>query len=149
MALLAIDIGTKLGWAIQYNTKEILHGVNKFSAGRFEGGGMRWVRFRAWLNEMHDGQEPITQIYFEEVRAHRGTDAAHIYGGFLAALTEWCEAQTVPYSGIPVGTIKKHATGKGNAGKPAVIQAMRAKGFTPEDDNDADALALLHFALEQ
>jgi Holliday junction resolvasome RuvABC endonuclease subunit len=48
-----------------------------------------------------------------------------------------------------VGTIKKHATGKGNAGKQAVIAAMQAKGYHPKDDNEADALALLTWAMEQ
>ena len=52
------------------------------------------------------------------------------------------------YQGVPVGTIKKHATGKGNAGKGDVIAAMRAKGHPVTDDNEADALALLHWAIE-
>ena len=47
------------------------------------------------------------------------------------------------------GTIKKFITGKGNAGKPAVIAAVQALRHQPEDDNEADALALLHFAREQ
>ena len=37
-------------------------------------------------------------------------------------------------------------TGKGNADKAAVIAAMRARGFRPADDNEADALALLLWA---
>jgi hypothetical protein len=98
---------------------------------------------------MHDEHGPIEAIYFEEVRAHRGTDAAHLYGGFLAHLTAWCEKHAVPYQGIPVGTIKKHACGKGNVGKPAMIAAMKAKGFSPADDNDADALALLLCVLDE
>jgi Holliday junction resolvasome RuvABC endonuclease subunit len=48
-----------------------------------------------------------------------------------------------------VGTIKKHATGKGNASKEEMIAAARAKGFNPTDDNQADALMLLCFAIEQ
>ena len=44
---------------------------------------------------------------------------------------------------------KKFITGKGNAGKQAVIAAVKALGHLPEDDNEADALALLHFAREQ
>jgi len=54
----------------------------------------------------------------------------------------------VPYEGIPVGTIKRHVAGKGNASKDEVIAAVRALGFEPEDDNEADALALLAWALE-
>jgi hypothetical protein len=50
-------------------------------------------------------------------------------------------------SGVPVGTIKRHVTGKGSASKEAVIAAVRALGHDPVDDNEADALALLHWAL--
>lgn len=58
-----------------------------------------------------------------------------------------CEHHDIPYSGVPVGTIKRHATGKGNAGKDQVIAAMRALGHRPGDDNEADALALLTLAV--
>lgn len=70
-------------------------------------------------------------------------DAAHVYDGMLATLTAWCEAHGIPYRGIPVGTIKRFVTGKGNASKGDVIAAMRARGFAVVDDNEADALAIL------
>jgi Holliday junction resolvasome RuvABC endonuclease subunit len=54
----------------------------------------------------------------------------------------------IPYRGVPVGTIKRHVTGKGNADKEAVIAAVQALGFAPVDDNEADALALLDWALK-
>lgn len=149
MTTLALDLGTKLGWAVGFGPGDVLHGTVEFRTGRYEGGGMRWLRFRKWLQGMHDNHGPITALYFEEVRAHKGTDAAHIYGGFLAQLTAWCEQREVPYRGIPVGTIKRHATGKGNSNKEAMIAAMKARGFTPETDNDADALALLLCVLDE
>ena len=83
------------------------------------------------------------------MRRHVGVDAAHAYGGFLATLTAWCEHHPIPYQGVPVGTIKKYATGKGNAGKEDVIAAIRARGYVPVDDNEADALALLYWAIGQ
>ena len=49
---------------------------------------------------------------------------------------------------MPVGTIKRHVTGRGNADKAAVIAAVRTLGFEPADDNEADALALLDWALK-
>ena len=52
------------------------------------------------------------------------------------------------YAGVPVGTIKLHATGKGNADKAAMIAAMRLAGHNPADDNEADALAIVRWALE-
>jgi Holliday junction resolvasome RuvABC endonuclease subunit len=141
--ILPLDLGSMLGWAIRSDNASIVHGTVEFRNSRFEGDGMRWLRFRSWLQAMHDGHGPLAAIYFEEVRRHQSVDAAHAYGGFLAHLTEWCERVQVPYQGIPVGTIKKHATGKGNAGKPAMVAAVRAKGFAPETHNDADAIALL------
>ena len=47
-----------------------------------------------------------------------------------------------------MGTIKKHATGKGNANKDQMIGAVRMRGHTPADDNEADAIALLLWAIE-
>jgi Holliday junction resolvasome RuvABC endonuclease subunit len=149
MSVLALDLGSKLGWAVAFARDDVLHGTIEFRTGRYEGGGMRWLRFRTWLQTMHDEHGPIEAIYFEEVRAHKGVNAAHIYGGFLAQLTAWCEQRQVPYQGIAVGTIKKHATGKGNANKLAMMLAMREKGFSPADDNDADALALLLCVLDE
>ena len=77
-----------------------------------------------------------------------GVDAAHVYGGLLATLTAWCEHHQIPYQGVPVGTIKKFATGRGNAGKDEMIAAMRALGHAVTDDNEADALAILHWAID-
>lgn len=73
--------------------------------------------------------------------------AAQVYGGSLAHLTAWCERTVTPYLGVPVATIKRHATGRGNAGKAEVIRAVQARGFAPKDDNEADALALLDYAI--
>jgi Holliday junction resolvasome RuvABC endonuclease subunit len=110
---------------------------------------MRYLRFTKWLDEIREISGSIVEIYFEEVRRHAATDAAHVYGGLMATLTAWAELRGIPYQGIPVGTIKRHATGKGNASKEAVIAAVKAKGFTPADDNEADAIALLLCAIEK
>ena len=37
----------------------------------------------------------------------------------------------IPYRGVPVGTIKRHVAGRGNADKHAIITAVRALGFDP------------------
>jgi Holliday junction resolvasome RuvABC endonuclease subunit len=142
-ATLALDLGTTTGWALKTQDGNVVSGAQSFKPGRFEGGGMRFLRFRRWLEELHVSAGPFGELHFEEVRRHAGVDAAHAYGGFLATLTAWCEHHEVPYSGVPVATIKKHATGKGNADKAAVIAAARALGHAPTDDNEADALALL------
>ena len=109
---------------------------------------MRYLRFGKWLDQTLDITGGIDAVYFEEVRRHIGTDAAHVFGGLLATLTAWCEQHSLPYQGVPIGTWKRHACGKGNANKDEVIAAMRARGFEPVDDNEADAIAILLWALE-
>ena len=88
--ILALDLGTNTGWAL-FQQNEVNAGYQVFSGtinlknDRFQGGGMRFLRFRNWLDDINDS-EAITSVYFEEVRRHIGTDAAHVYGGFLATL---------------------------------------------------------------
>lgn len=143
-ATLNLDLGTKTGYCLFGRDGESvieLHGTQNFKEDRFSGGGMRYLRFRRWLSEVHAAQ-PISAVYYEEVRRHLGVDAAHAYGGFLAHLTAWCEENSVAYQGVPVSQIKTHATGRGNAKKEAVIAAMEALGYRVIDDNHADAIAL-------
>ena len=146
--ILALDLGTTTGWALRSSDGLITSGTTSFRNGRFDGGGMRYLRFTNWLTELERLSGPIATIWFEEVRRHVGTDAAHVYGGLMATLTAWAELRGVPYEGVPVGTIKKHATGRGNANKDAMIAAVRARGFSPADDNEADAIAILLWAME-
>jgi len=146
--ILALDLGTTTGWALRTPDGTITSGTQSFRPQRFEGGGMRFLRFKRWLTDIKACAEGIDSLHFEEVRRHVSTDAAHAYGGFLATLTSWCEHHQIPYEGVPVGTIKRHATGKGNAGKEEVVAAMRGRGHAPADDNEADALAILHWVVE-
>lgn len=145
--ILALDLGTRTGWAVLPRSGRIASGVTEFRPGRFQGAGMAFLRFEKFLADLNRGAGPFDAVVFEEVRAHAGTLAAQVYGGFLAHLTAWCERKAAPYLGVPVATIKRHATGKGNAPKEDVIRAVRAQGFLPKDDNEADALALLSWAI--
>jgi hypothetical protein len=160
-SILSLDLGTTTGWALRSRNGSIVSGSQSFKPQRFEGGGMRYLRFVRWLSEVavsdetEEGQVKrvndtlLDQIVFEEVRRHAGVDAAHAYGGFMSHLTSFAERHAIPYEGVPVGTIKKHATGKGNANKLMMITAMQALGHNPVDDNEADALALLRWAIER
>lgn len=148
-SILTLDLGTATGWAFRDQSGTITSGTMTFKPSRFEGGGMRFVRFGHWVRDFSVAKSGLGTVYFEEVRRHLGVDAAHAYGGFMAHLTAICEQNQVPYLGVPVGTIKKHATGKGNASKAEVTDAMLRKGHRPRDDNEADALALMYFVLEQ
>lgn len=151
MNVLALDLGTQTGFAVgrlNFQPSTVTSGSVSFKPKKFVSFGRRFKDFEAWLDRIHT-LDPVDEVVFEEVRRHRGTDAAHIYGGFLATLTNWCDENALPFKGEPVGTIKKHATGNGGAGKPMMIAAAIKWGFKPTDDNEADALALLRMRLEQ
>jgi Holliday junction resolvasome RuvABC endonuclease subunit len=153
--LLGIDPGTSCGYAIlETETGHIVSGVWDLSSRRHEGGGMRYLRLRSHLLDIFAAG--IDAVGYEEVRHHIGTDAAHVYGGIVATISSTCEDQKVdvprklgfapfrpaiPYQGIPVGTIKKFATGKGNAKKPEIVEAANRLWPTAfiQDDNEADA----------
>ncbi|MBU3748789.1 MAG: hypothetical protein FGM36_16180, partial [Burkholderiaceae bacterium] len=89
--ILALDLGTTTGWALRGSDGHITSGSESFRPQRFEGGGMRFLRFKRWLTEIKQSCASIDCLHFEEVRRHVSTDAAHAYGGFLATLTAWCE----------------------------------------------------------
>lgn len=143
--ILCLDLGTKTGWSMSSSTESGLEfewGIQDFSTRRCDGAGMRYLKFRDWLHHMYDKFEPIHEIYFEEVSFSGWRNSASTYGGFLSTLTIWCENHQIPYQGVPVSTIKKYITGKGNADKKMVIEAVRNKGYNVQDDNEADAMAL-------
>jgi hypothetical protein len=144
--ILAHDLGTKTGRPIGVHGRLVLSGIQDFKPRRFDGGGMRYLRFRWWLKEMAKNQV-YERVVFEEVRRHLGVDAAHAYGGFLATLTGWCEEENIPYEGMTVQAIKTHATGNAGASKDDMkVAAYEWTGAVIPDDNQVDAIALLSLA---
>lgn len=147
-SLLCLDLGTFTGFALRTGDGTIISGTVSFRPSRYDGGGIRYLRFRGWLDSMAQDAAGIGVVHYEEIRKHVSTDSSHVYGGLLATLTAWCEQNSIPYQGVPVGTIKRFIAGKGNADKQAVIAAVRERGFRPADDNEADAIAILLWAIE-
>jgi Holliday junction resolvasome RuvABC endonuclease subunit len=146
--ILALDLGTKTGWAVRLDDGDVISGAQSFKTPRVDGAGMCFLRFRRWLSAVFK-QMKFSEVYFEEVRRHAGTSAAHAYGGYKAHLTAWCEEMMIPYQSVPVGTIKLFATGKGNASKEMMIDAAVRCGFSVDNDDEADALHLLRYAVDQ
>jgi Holliday junction resolvasome RuvABC endonuclease subunit len=147
MKILALDLGTRTGFAIASTADNaMLSGTWHFQPSRYDSSGMRFVKFRARLQETVESIRPDLVAY-EEVRRHVGTSAAHVYGGLVAMLQTYCQEASIDYIAVPVATIKKHFTGKGNADKAKMIAVARSLGFNPADDNEADAIALVRYAL--
>lgn len=143
MRILALDLATKTGWAIA--TAPVTSGTWDLAPQRlrkFESPGARYRRLHDRIRELHEAQ-PLEMVVVEAVRRHMGIDAAHVYGGLLAFVQDFCDVHGVLLESREVSEIKKHATGKGNADKAAMVAAARSRGWNPADDNEADALWLL------
>lgn len=140
-SILCLDMATTCGWALLAQGR-VVSGSFDMRPAEGEAVGIRFIRFR---RELLSNFRAVREVYYEEVRRHEGTHAAHIYGGFWAILNAWCEENSIPCKGVEVAAIKKHVTGKGNARKSQMIDAMERRGYAPVDDNEADALALLSY----
>ncbi len=141
--ILALDLGTLTGFA--YGPNPVVFGTWKLKPLPTEDPAVRFILLQAELSgvqrEISGG---INTVYYEKVQRHIGTYAAHVYGGLEASLGMWCVDNYIPYEGVPVGTIKKNWTGKGNASKVEMIDEAIRRGYNVRNDNEADALAILH-----
>lgn len=149
MATLALDLGTRMGYALRRNDGLVESGSLSFALKSKDGRGVRWVKFRRWLVDIKQTAPDLKLIIFEDVKRHIGTEASHCFGAFRALVELFGEHHAIEYRGIGVGTWKKRFTGNGAAKKDDVIAVCRQLGFKPQDDNEADALGILHVALNQ
>lgn len=148
VSILALDLGTKLGWAVRARDGKVVHGTEVFTPRASWSPGQRWLRVRSFLTDLI-ARHQIHAIAYEDVKRHMGTDAAHAYGAFLCIVQMVADSHRAALHPVGVKTIKKFWTGNGNADKDAMTAQAKARGFKPESDNDADALAILHWAVAQ
>ena len=66
----------------------------------------------------------------------------------MYTLASVCYQQNIPCVSFSVQAIKKFMTGKGNANKDEIITAVKHKGFNPDTDDEADAIAIMLLAIE-
>lgn len=144
MKILALDLGTKMGWAHNCGVS----GTWDLRIRRDESAGMRLIRLRAKLREIREG-EGIDLLVFEAVR-----HANPRMGGAVVVMAElqgviklWCESLNIEYRGMSPTEIKKYATGKGNCNKDAMRTAAKLRWGKVKvarmDDNEIDAKWLL------
>jgi len=145
MKILALDLGTHTGWAL-LEAGHVESGVQVFDVKRGESPGMRYLRFNRWLEEMAGGDPRPDAIIFEQAH-HRGGAATEVAAGFSTRILEFCARHGIEHASVHTATLKKFATGKGNADKEAMLEAARQR-FKPDlaSDDEADALWILEFA---
>lgn len=148
MIVLALDLGTRTGWALLRADGRVESGQERFPVKDGEGQGIRYVRFRRWLLDMKQAHPDLAELVYEQVMGHGAFQviASHVYGGMQATLQAFGEHHQIAYRSIGVSTIKKQFAGHGKASKTDVIRQCEALGYRPASDNEADAIALLHVA---
>ena len=107
---------------------------------------MRFLRCRGWLNEINDLVMPDVIAY--EQAHHRGGAATACGVGLVTVVLEFAAQHKIEITSVHSATLKKWATGSGRASKDQMIEAVIRKGHQPQDDNEADALLLLYYTIE-
>ena len=144
MKILALDTATKTGWCL-YDKKIIESGTQNFTKRRGESNGLMFLRFRNWLTEMVTSHKPEMLVY--EQAHHRGGAATEICVNLTGRVQEIGDEYNLHVANVRTTTLKLFATGKGNAGKTAMIAvAKNILGRDPIDDNEADAICLALWA---
>lgn len=156
MKIFALDLGTRCGWAM-WDGHHQESGVQTFDVKRGESPGMRYVRFRRWLQEatIAPGGVGVSDfpridlIAFEQAH-HRGGAATEVAAGFSTRVLEHCAEWKIEHTTIHTATLKKATCGTGKADKEAMVREVNRRGWAKHnvtDDNEADALAVLAWAM--
>jgi len=143
MKILALDTGTKTGWAT-----EGLSGVQNFAAKRGDSPGLKFLNFRSWLAEIIRLTSPDLIVY--EQAHHRGGFATESCLGFVTEVKTAAALNNIELTTVHSGTLKKWACGHGKASKKDMIDQAchRMKTGKIEDDNEADAVLMYLYAAE-
>lgn len=141
MKILALDPATKCGFAHSSGPS----GTFDLSIRKDESGGMRLIRFRAKLDEVK-ATAGVDLVVFEASRNSKFGNAIRVAAQLQGVIEMWCTDNGVEYRGYSPAEIKKHATGKGNAGKEQMLEAASNRGWNPETEDECDALWVLDLA---
>jgi len=155
--LLALDPALKTGYALGENGKIIESGVWDLTprkATKKQPAEHKYYRLEKlyWkLFEYEDqNTKPLDRIIFEGAAGFmRGKSAVESSHQFRAVILLWASLNDIPVTEVQPQDLKRWATGKGNADKDEMKKTSRRYGYEGNDDNIADAILLLHFAMEQ
>lgn len=143
MSVLALDLSlTATGWAISLEE----HGVET-APGELRG-VERLTDWRLWVARLYATHLPVDLVALEGYAYGRPQQATAI-GELGGVIRHFFYNQGRPMVVIPPSTLKKYATGKGNATKPDMrMELYKRSGLDVTDDNEVDALWLLAAASE-
>lgn len=145
MKVLAIDLGTKLGFAYRNSQDEVASGVVHLKSNKKASVEMRWVVLYRFLTLIH-GAEDFEAVVYEQPGRLFG-HAKKILPGIQAIIELWAAQNGLAIHTCSPSTIKKFATGDGTADKDMMrlSAAVRWPGVVFEFHDEIDARFVLTF----
>lgn len=143
--VLALDLSTRVGWAVGRDFEAPAHGV--WVLPRMADLGACFSALAASLEDAIAVMRPDTVIMEAPLppQAQTAMNTARLQFG-LAAVTEMiCHEREVPCEEAAAYEVRKLVMGKARVEKDAVVAWCRAQGWSPAEHNDADAMALLRY----
>jgi Holliday junction resolvasome RuvABC endonuclease subunit len=152
---LALDLGTTTGWAIR-KPEAVISGSwllatprelrQQRKLGQERTGDLRFFRLRDRIKETL-GDHQIETVVFEDVLFLSSQAQSQLWASLRAAV--WLASESIHVACVHTGTLKKFATGAGNAGKEAMVATVANLpppwGRVVRDDNEADAVLILRW----
>lgn len=147
--VLALDLALTTGFAVRKSNGLVESGSFDCRGKVRDLPGARWANFRRFLVDLKQANPDLAAIHYEEIIRHGPgqVKSAHVFGALEALVELFAFHHQIELHAIGVGTWKKRFTGNGAAKKDDVIAVCRQLGFKPVDDNEADALGILHCAV--
>ena len=153
--ILGLDLGTACGWALlRADGSRVASGVWDCHtrvlkrAGMAGGPVQRLMLLRGHLDDIALWGDVVTVAY-EEVRAHTGTQAAHVWGALEGVVQLAAARHGWRLLPVGVGTVKRRLTGSGASRKGSMVRAACARwGLGECGEDEADALAVALAALD-
>jgi Holliday junction resolvasome RuvABC endonuclease subunit len=153
---LALDLGTTTGWAVWFADGVVTSGAwllatpkelrQQRKYGGERRGDLRFHRLRQRIADTIAAYQ-IEQVVFEDVLFLSSQAQSQLWASLRAAI--WCYSHQIRVDCVHTGTLKKFATGSGNADKAAMAAALAALpppwSRQVRDDNEADALWILRW----
>lgn len=155
MIILAIDPGTSCGFAIGHTGDVITSGVWQLAPARGESPGMRYIKLRSRLNEMRIAFPDLGLVVYEQpqmfLAKYRGGTATEIAYALVGIIQAWCAEVKMEHANVHAATLKKFATGKGNANKDEMRRVGLKRWPNPItlSGDEIDALWILEWARKE
>ncbi len=150
MTVLCLDAASTTGWARWDGPGQVVHGRWKLPDHHHY--GRRFAFFLTWLDK-HIQENGVRLVGYEQPFIGMKTNRAAIKTvvGVEVMIDLACAKNQVPVRPLNNRSVRAHFLGsykaKRAALKAATIAQCQRLGWKPRDDNEADALACLHFLL--